>query len=415
MSRFKSIWILNIIFLLIPAISMAGLNSGRSVGMGGAYSAVASGVEAAFWNPANLGFSISPEMNLMLFSLGLNVNNNSFNLKQYNQYNGTFLTAEDKQTILNLIPDRGFMGSCSIDLMALGASWHNFAFTISGRGTSALLLPKDPLQALFFGNAINDTILVSGMDVEASASVDFGLSYGRSVWKKNHKELCAGTTIRIIRGLIYQKIVQAQGEVVTLETGVNGAGNFLVQSAEGGTGFGMDLGLALKQTDNWSFGISLTNLWSRIKWDKKTEIREYQVRIDSLMAENFDEDSLVVEHSYTRKINSFVRHLPIMAQMGMAYQLRQILVTFDIRHGLTRGTGESTKLSASFGAEYRLSRWFQLRGGFSVVKNEGITLTQGLGMNLGVYSLDFGIANLNGVWPTKSQGVCIAISNHIHF
>jgi len=415
LSNFKIISLIVFVSIIIPTVSLAGFSSGRSVGMGNAYTTAARGVESVFWNPANLGFSRSSEKHLMLLSVGLNLSNNSFNLEQYNRYNGTFLSAEDKQTILDLIPAKGFNGSLSADVMALGASCYNFAFTISGRGTSDLLLPKDPIQALFFGNEINDTILVSGSDGAAFASVDFGISYGRSILRKNHKELFAGASVRFVRGLVYQKMKEAEGEIITLETGVNGEGNFLIQSAEGGKGYGVDLGISMKYKENWSLGLSFIDLLSRIRWDKGTEEKGYQVTIDSLLAENFDTDSLVLDKSYTRSLAPFTTHLPVLLQAGVSYQLKRALLTFDLKNSLTRGMGESKKLSASLGAEYRLSRWFDVRGGISLGKNEGITIAQGLGINLGVYHLDLGMANQKGIWFTKSKGVCLAISNDIQF
>jgi hypothetical protein len=415
LSQIRHILLLVLILCIVPAISRAGLSSGRSVGMGGAYSTVARGAESAYWNPADLGFTKSPEWNLMILSLGVNVANNSFNLEQYNRYNGTFLSAEDKQTILNLIPDNGFNGSISADLMGLGVSWHNFAFTVSGRGTSELSFPKDPIQTLFFGNEINDTVMLSGSDGDAFASVEFGLSYGRSIWKKTDCELFGGAGIRIIRGMLYQKIKEAEGEVFALETGVEGQSDFLVRSAEGGLGYGIDMGLAMKYKGNWTIGLSCFNVLNHINWNRNTKERVYQVRIDSLLAEDFDSDSLVIEESYSQPIAHFNTHQPIMLQAGVSYQLRKTILSFDLRHGQTSATGQTRKTSASVGAEHQLYHWLNLRGGISLGENYGITIAQGLGFNVGIYQLDLGITNQNGVWPTKSKGVSVAISNQLHF
>ncbi|MCK4404621.1 MAG: conjugal transfer protein TraF [candidate division Zixibacteria bacterium] len=392
-----------------------GLSSGRSVGMAGAYTQIARGVESVFWNPANLGFSKGSEKSLLLFSLSINAYNNSFNLKHYNEYNGKFLTSEDKQTILNSIPEEGFNLSLNADVSALGICWGNFAFTVSGRGTSDLLLPKDPIHVLFFGNEINDTILFSESDGEAFASVDVGLSYGRSIWKKEGKEILCGINARYIRGLAYQKVKEAEGEVFALETGVTGEGDFALQSAEGGKGYGLDFGLALKYRENWTFGLSFINLINQIKWDEEVEKRGYQVQIDSLLAENFDVDSLVTEHSYTEEIDPFITRMPTLIHVGVAYQGRRSLLAFDLKQGFKKGMGVSKKLSASLGAEYRLLSWLDVRGGVSIGGNEGVTVANGLGFNLGAYHLDLGIAMQKGLWPTRSKGVSLAISNGFRF
>ncbi len=404
-----------ILLIILQPVSASGLSSGRSVGMGQAYTQVARGAESVFWNPANLGFSKSTQRIHMMFSMGINGYNNSFDLQQYNQYNDKFLTSEDKQTIINSIPGEGFNLSLDADVLGLGISRGNFAFTLSGTGTSDLLLPKDPIYVLFFGNEINDTILLSGSDGEAFASVDLGFSHGRSVWKKGSKELLCGISVRCIRGLIYQNVTEAEGEVFALETGVNGDGNFLVRSAGGGWGFGLDFGLALEYKKKWTFGLSFFNLANQIKWNKKTQEKVYRVQIDSLLAEDFNVDSMIIEDSYTKGIGSFATKIPTSMHLGVAYQGKRSLLAFDLKQGFRRGMGVSSKMRASLGAEYELLSWLDVRGGFSIGGDEGVTIANGLGFNLGAYHLDLGMALQEGLWPTKSKGVSLAISNGFNF
>ncbi|NIO10094.1 MAG: hypothetical protein GTO40_19660 [Deltaproteobacteria bacterium] len=73
--------------------------------------------------------------------------------------------------------------------------------------------------------------------------------------------------------------------------------------------------------------------------------------------------------------------------------------------------GVSKKLRVSGGAEYVLSRLLDVRGGVSIGGNQGIALAGGVGLKLGRYSLDVGIALKKGLWPTKSKGISLAISN----
>ena len=405
-----------LISLFIPEELVAGgLATGRSVGMGGAYTQVAMGAEAAFWNPANLGLADDSKINLSILSVGVSAGNNSLTLSQYNQYNGSFLTSEDKQTILNSVPDDGLNASLGADILGFGISRGNLALFLCGRGTSDFLLPKEPIQTLFFGNEINDTVILSGSDAEAFASMDLGLSWGRSVWKKDDKEVLLGITVRYVRGLTYQKVEQAEGEISTLETGINGDGDFLVRSASGGWGYGLDFGAALQYGKNWSFGLSFTNLINRIKWSKNTEQRVYQVQIDSLLAQDFDVDSMIIERSYTEGISPFTTRVPISMRAGVSYRKDRSLFSFDLEQGLGKGMGVTKKLTASLGAEYTLRTWLDLRGGILLGGDEGVALSSGVGLNLGVYQLDLGMAVQRGFWPANSKGINIAISNGFRF
>jgi hypothetical protein len=385
--------------------------SGRSVGMAGAYTAASQGTEAVFFNPANLGFSAGSEKTLNLFSVAASVNNNSFRWDDYTKYNGEFLTDQDKEDILNSIPSDGFDMNLGADVSVLGFSWGNFALTFSGRGSSDLLLPKEPIELLFFGNELSETLLIQDADGEGCASWDVSFSYGRSILKRNDKELFCGGNVRVIRGIVYQKVEKTQGKLVTLETGINGDGDFAVKCAEGGKGYALDLGLAMKYKRTWTFGLSFLNLLHRIRWGKNTEEKGYQFRVDSLLAENFDADSLVTELSYTRKIDPFVTNMPTLIRLGVAHQGKKLLWDLDLETGFGDGMGVSKKVRASWGAEYGLLPWLDILGGVSIGGEEGITFANGLGFDLGKYRLDLGMANHKGLWPTKSKGFTLAISS----
>ncbi|RKY84151.1 hypothetical protein DRP98_05615 [candidate division KSB1 bacterium] len=66
--------IFSVILLLIFVVSMVkaqGYSDARSLGMARAYTALARGVDAPLWNPANLKLPTSKKFSLQLFSLGL--------------------------------------------------------------------------------------------------------------------------------------------------------------------------------------------------------------------------------------------------------------------------------------------------------------------------------------------------------
>ena len=59
---------------------------GASLGIGRAYGALATGIDAIAWNPANLVLPRDNFMELNLFSINLNMANSSFNIDNYNRY-----------------------------------------------------------------------------------------------------------------------------------------------------------------------------------------------------------------------------------------------------------------------------------------------------------------------------------------
>jgi hypothetical protein len=161
--------------------------------------------------------------------------------------------------------------------------------------------------------------------------------------------------------------------------------------------------------------LSFTNLINQIKWSKNTEQRIYQVQIDSLLAQDFDVDSMIIEHSYTEGINAFITRVPISIRAGVGYRKDRYLLSLDLEQGFSQGMGVTKKLTASLGAEYILSTWLDLRGGILLGGDEGVALSSGVGFKFGMYHLDLGMAVQRGLWPAKSKGMNIAISNGFRF
>ncbi len=97
--------------------------------MGGAYTALARGVHAAAWNPANLGLPDNSKFSFTFISLGASVWNNSFSKSMYDKYivgdgkGSVHWTQEDIEDILGHIPDSG-LG------LNIGTSVRAFSFSI---------------------------------------------------------------------------------------------------------------------------------------------------------------------------------------------------------------------------------------------------------------------------------------------
>jgi hypothetical protein len=124
---------------------------------------------------------------------------------------------------------------------------------------------------------------------------------------------------------------------------------------------------------------------------------------------------MMIEHSYTEAIGPFTTRIPTSMHAGIAYRGERSLFSFDLKQGFSQGMGVTKKLRASLGAEYKLYSWLDLRGGISVGGDEGVTLANGVGLILGAYHLDLGIAVQRGLWPTSSKGINLAISNGFRF
>lgn len=409
--------ILAIILLLLWVDTSAplGLSNARSLGLGGAYTALARGNEAPLWNPANLSFKDNRGFSLNLFSLGAFVENNAFSLKDYNEYNGRFWDDQDKDNILSLVPYYGLNLNAQAEASVLGLSLGSFSLVSYALGVSDLSFPKDPFELLLIGNQMNDTVSLRGTSGEAYAYGALSFSLGKSLFRNGDKEFGIGVNLKYLQGIIYQKVVKASGEVRIKETGMEGESDIILHSAMGGKGYGLDFGIATKLNKKWSLGFFLSNPISRIKWDRKTEERGYQFQIDSLNLSNSGNDSVFLSEDYQKDIDPFVTHPPVIAKAGLAYQAKKVSIAFDWEWGFENGPGVSKTPRLSLGTEMRFLSFLPLRTGVSLGGKEGFSLSGGFGLDFGLVFLDLGIVNKNALLPNNSKGVGLSLDCGLKF
>jgi hypothetical protein len=383
----------------------------RSLGLAGCYTTLSSGIEAPFWNPANLGFPQNPKFSFNLFSLGAKLGNNSFSVKDYNQYNGKFLNPSDKEKILNSIPSQGFDMNLDLGASALGFSLGQFAVTSQFSGISFLSLPKDPFELALMGNKLNEHTILDQANSEACAYFSLIISHGRRLFLIKGKDIFAGINLRWIRGIAYQKTVKAEGDFITRETEIQGEANFISRQAMGGEGYGIDLGLASILNENWTLGFFIINPLNQIKWSKKAQEKVYRIVVDSLTLESSSDDSVVKDEDFTRDLGSFITQLPTVINLGLSRKTSGLSLSLNWEQGFKNCAGSTNTPKVSLGTEYYLLSWLPLRSGISIGGREGFVFATGLGIDLGSSHLDFGLSTQKGILPSYGKGISLAVTS----
>ena len=266
-----------------------------------------------------------------------------------------------------------------------------------------------------FVNKLTDPLSVRDSKGEAWAITSINFSYGHNLYKTREKELALGFTFKYLIGWLYYKVVESQGDIYFQEEGINGLGSFAIQSAEGGRGFSIDLGSTYRFKNNWHWGVCISNVFSQMKWNKETEERGYHFEMDTLDVEDFDDDSVTVTSDYTKEIGSFTTNLPIVIRSGIGKIGKKFSWSLDAKEFIYKGAVNATYFEASIGAEYKLFKWLPLRSGISLTQGKYFSLAGGLGLKLGAYYLDVGMANCNGLLPNQSKGISLAISSGLCF
>ena len=408
-----------LVALLIPTVvamqSFAlGQSSARSVAMGGAHIGLASGIEAAKYNPANLGLSNHRYTGIELVGLGANISNNSFTLSDYNKYTGAFLTSDDKADILSKIPAEGLKLAVDVEADALSVSTGSLAFVATGVGVADVNLNRDLFELVLNGNTFADTIDVTGSYSNVVSYASAGLSYGKSVYTSGSRELAVGVTGRYLRGIGVERVIEFEGGFATHATGFAGEGRMVAQTAEGGTGYAFDLGAALKLNNSYTLGISVENFVSRLNWDRKPQERGYIFSFDTMTVDNMGDD-YVTSDDYRNDIAPFTTTLPSIMTLGLANTSGSLVWAVDWKQGFRTHDGASTKPRISAGVEYSGLKVLPLRVGYAAGGNRNTAFSFGSGLHFWAYYLDFAAVTGSTFSGYSAKGLNVAVSTGLHF
>lgn len=390
-------------------------SSARSAGMGGAYTGLARGVDAAKYNPANLGLKSHQSLMIEFASVGVNLSNNAFTLSDYNKYTGAVLSTSDKQDILNKIPGEGLKINADVQATAMSLSIGNLAFTISGYGAADVNLNKDIVDLLLNGNTYADTVLVTGSYSDGISYGSAGISYGTALYTAGSRQLSVGLTAKYIYGLAVEQLVELEGLAATYETGFQGSGRAIIRTADGGRGYGLDLGAALKLNENYTAGVRVQNVLGHISWNKGTQEHGYIFEFEAATVDDIEEDDYIGSEDYSVDIDGFRTTLPTVMNAGFAKTSGRLIWAVDWIQGLGDTPGASTKPHLALGAEYSLLKMLPIRAGYSNGGDKNAAFSFGSGLRFMGFYLDAAVFTGTTGSVYSSKGANFALSTGLQF
>jgi hypothetical protein len=389
--------------------SAGGQSSARSMAMGGAYLGLAKGVDAARYNPANLGLSGYRNSSLELVGFGVNVNNNALSLGDYNTYTGAALTQSDKDDIMGKIPSDGLRITADVEAAAMSLSLGSWAFAVTGVGSANVNLSKDILDLVLNGNHLGQTVSLDGSYSDAVSYVQTSLSYGREIYHLGSRQVAVGATVKHLQGIAVEEVTELNGGVTTLSTGFTGSGRMVARTATSGSGYGLDLGTSIKLNDSYTAGLSFRNLLSSISWSGSPEEHGYIFDFDE-GATDILQDDYVVSEDYSKDIDGFSTNLPTVMTVGIANTSGKLLWAVDWQQGFREDAGASSKPRLCAGVEWLGLSAFPLRAGFATGGSRGTHMALGSGLHLGGFHLDFAVETGATLVPNSSKGLNLAMS-----
>jgi hypothetical protein len=383
--------------------------------MGNAFGAVARGVDAFAWNPANLALTYENRMEINLIGLNFNAANSSLSISDYKRYltesgHGGHWDEQEIDELLDLIPEEGLDANGDVKVNVLGLLFGRYGLSIQGIGKTLGVIPKSTLELTLKGNQEQfKEFSFKNFDGDAFSAVKLSLSLSQPIpFKKFFKEFAVGLNFNYYRGLAMAEITRAEGSLVTTEDAIVSSMDVVSRTGQGGAGFGMDLGAAGKIKDNWTVSFVLKNMFAGINWTQQLEENRTIFVVDSINLDNFGElDSVISTTTYS--IEEFKTRIPLVFHFGIAYDVRDnIKLALDLEQAFEDKLGYSDKAQLAIGVEYTPTRFVPLRMGMSFGGKWKYLLGLGLGIHVGFFNLDLAYAMHQAMWPTVSTGYSAA-------
>jgi hypothetical protein len=427
--------------------AQSGMQSIEAVSTGGGTSALSGGVAGLYTNPAHLTVG-TPEYTteVQLFRIGVYSGGDLF---QFNHYSTLFVhetpnapplsDAEEKATLDAWFGSSMRSATSYLEVTPLAMTYRSpggrwgLGLGIRGRVIQKTSLDKGLLDLLLRGTEPNRTVPVNGrMRLYSLLDVTGTFSYRFSSFP-----LSVGVSPRFILGTGYADGILNSRVVVndeslthhfayttraagTLSTGLYD--NFDAFSAEplrqvlgstsgiAGRGGGLDIGLSYALRPGLHLSMSITDL-GVVQWDEHAQTvtptnetfrfdglsldlqqlnDEYGGDVGAYLTHQVDSLAQAAYQDVERERAPFRTRLPARVHLGSTWDPGGITLNGGVSMGLNETAGTVPRsLAAHVGGEVALGP-FPVRAGVRMLGSQALTVSGGLGLEIGEYRLDLG-------------------------
>ena len=366
----------------------------RAMGLAGTYTAMARGVESLYWNPANLALKDGPKVSIPGLGGGsLVLENNSWSVSTYNDFNGNFIDDGMKDDMLADLDKEGLKFNSDIGVFLPLVS--GAAFLLPWGLSSAMAfdiragvegqVPRDMIEFMLRGNQFESERIEDERNPNYDIAEWDGESWGLAVFswgfakpwipaqlEPHVSQFAVGITLKGMGGALAE-VTDSEGGFITRIGGMQMNASGVTRSA-GGIGFGLDLGaVGVPKDGRTTEGLSLVNLLDVMNWSIETRQDSVFVTAEGVSvtsftgADGFDEifdnprdvlgdgrrdtvlenegaeaiwDSGVPVFHTERDIGSFSRSLPAMLRLGVAHKpIPRLTVAANYDQAFSSGMG----------------------------------------------------------------------------
>ena len=407
----------------------------RAVAMSGATTTNADGIYAVGFNPALIAYQKDKPFMLQLGGIDIGFGNNYLSMAAMNALSGDTLDNDEKTTIINHLKSRGGL---NFDLFAqlatpgLNYASGNMALTSNILYMNSYSLPAGMARLMLEGNANNPEIDMT-LGFEIMSVHELGFSFAIPF-----ESYALGFTLKYLQGLFYMGIDSdsSSANFITTPQSVYGSGSYYLRQGFGGSGYGLDIGVASKDFNGLRFGASLINALGSIGWNKPSFIKDiidyplkwdgeqlsdsvavlYTYKIDSLRADNLSSTTIFTSSSKVVKnldedgnVKEFNIRYPAILRFGFSYKKEDLLISSDLTTSFENRLYASSRWRWAVGAELYRFPAMPLRMGFAWEGRDRTELGLGAGFYGGPVMIDFGFSFRNGMWIHSMKGLNLSL------
>ncbi len=396
--------------ILLLCIPLSAFNTGKSILFADSYMLRANGVEAAYWNPANLVRQKHIDFWAPGLNMGVSVTNNAFDLDTYNFIVGQeYLEDADKQLILNKI-DGSLHTEMEAQISLFGFTLDNMSFSSALHAMGKVAVSERYLELLLYGNTDSLYVFDKGTtDANGISYVDFTFGAGGfeiPVFPSEYPALRAGFSVSALVGVAnadlnkFYGYFQSGWDGITLHQDIN------LRTGFGGYGHKALLGAACDLSPNLQLGLTLDNLWGKLTWSAVAEELRYSVVADSVYAVDIDDDFYVVSDDRVA-IADYSTELPPEIRMAALWKEPTYSFSADYVQAFKNSAATSKVGRLSFGAQLLPLPFLPLNFGLAL-GNEAYPWRASYGLGLKSKGSEFGfsVQSVDSLFPGyKSKGV----------
>ena len=427
------------IFIIISFLFSQSKRDPRAVALAGSYTTIANGIFSVGYNPGLIGLQQNRPLTIQGFQLDFGIVGNFFSIENIAKYSGDTLSARDVNRFINTLEQQNgltFFMDTHMPIPLINISKGNLAFSANNILLQNYKLPIGLLELIFYGNAKK-----ANLDLEFSYEIlgmnEYGLSFGIPF-----RYMSWGITAKYMQGLFFLGVDEdsSSSSLLTDDLGIYGNGKYIIKQGVGGSGFGLDIGVASRPLNGWNFGLSIINLMGSIRWEQggdrsnssinpltksfypfkwgddelsSDEYIEYTFTIDTIRVDKMSNDSLFKNETRFLKIPSnakdFITRMPATFRVGVSKKFDNFLITSDMVAGFTNRYYSRKQWKWSIGTEWTRMPSLPLRIGFGWGGGDMKELGVGFGMKKSVVMFDFGFAFRNGMWLHTMKGLNLSL------